>query len=65
MAQTSDRISSIAGRYGTITEDELEALVRGGAASVIANDIRSMAASLRRQDEHKGLRGLLKRIAGK
>jgi type IV pilus biogenesis protein CpaD/CtpE len=64
-AQTSDKISSLAGRYGDITATELLVRCKAGQAEEVAADIRSMAASLRRQDEHKGLRGKLKLVFGR
>lgn len=65
MAQTSDKISSIAGRYAGISNTALKERVatRDGMAEV-AHDIRSMAASLLRQDEVKGLRGLIRKAFG-
>lgn len=62
-SQTSDRISSIAARYANITPARLIGLA-GSDATVeqAASDIRSMAASLIRQDETKGLRGIGKRV---
>jgi hypothetical protein len=65
MTQTSDRVSSIAARYATMTARRLTDL--GSAPDVAANaaaDIRAMAASLLRQDEHKGLRGLFRKVMG-
>jgi type IV pilus biogenesis protein CpaD/CtpE len=64
-AKTSDRVSSLAGRYGDITATELLVRCKAGQSEEIAADIRSMAASLRRQDEHKGLRGKLKLVFGR
>jgi muconolactone delta-isomerase len=61
-AQTSDRISSLAGRYGDITATELLVRCKAGQAEEVAADIRSMAASLRR---HKGLRRLWRRFGGR
>lgn len=66
MARTSDRISSLAAEYIKIDGDHL--LAKTATASlreITADDIRSMAASLLRQDEHRGLRGLLKKVAGR
>lgn len=64
MAQTSDDVSSLAARYMRYTPGQLaiEARSRPEAA---ASDIRRMAASLVRQDERKGLRGLLRRVIGR
>jgi hypothetical protein len=62
MAQTSDRISSMAARYRTMTGmDVVEAGLDPRKADALAKDIRSMAASLQRQDETPGTR-LLKMI---
>lgn len=57
MAQTSDRVSSIAARYADITPEELAALMEPATGPQdVAKDIRTMAASLLRQDEVKGRR---------
>lgn len=63
MAETSDRVSSMAARYRTMTARHVvvAASTDAGAAK-LAEDIRSMAASLARQDETKGLRGFIKRL---
>lgn len=59
MAQTSDRISSMAARYRTMTgADVVEAGLDPRKADQLAKDIRSMAASLQRQDETPGKRFL-------
>jgi hypothetical protein len=61
-AQTSDRVSSIAARYTKITGDTLMGMTaKPSSAAIAANDIRTMAASLLRQDEVKGIRKLLKK----
>lgn len=66
MAQTSDRISSIAARYRKIDGDTLLSLTASNASrDRLAKDIRSMAASLARQDETKGIRGLIRKVLGK
>jgi hypothetical protein len=63
MVQTSDRVSSIAARYASMTARRLgEKLKDPTEAANTAADIRTLAASCLRQDQHKGLRGLLKRI---
>lgn len=63
MAQTSDRVSSIAARHVSITADQLLARTATNAArEELAFQIRSMAASLLRQDEVKGIRKLIKKI---
>jgi hypothetical protein len=65
-AQTSDRISSMAARHRTMTVLRLRALVSDDqSAETLAAEIRSMAASLARQDETKGLRKLWKKVTGK
>lgn len=63
MARTSDKVSSLAARYAGITPDELLLLAASDKArEQTATHIRSMAASLLRQDEQKGLRKLLRRF---
>ena len=57
-SQTSDRVSSLAGRYAGISGNT----VRQMNPDALAADIRSMAASLLRQDEVKGLRGVVRRL---
>lgn len=65
-AQTSDRVSSLAARYATITADRLLSVTASERLrEETAADIRSMAASLMRQDETKGLRGLIRKVIGK
>lgn len=63
--QTGDRVSALAGKYGRIEGPYITAVVERGQADQLAADIRSMAASLRSQDEVKGLRGLWNRVRGK
>lgn len=59
-AQTSDRISSLAGKYQTLTADRLVSLTETEEhRRKTAAEIRSMAASLLRQDETRGLRKLV------
>lgn len=63
MARTSDRVSSIAGRFANIKAETLMALTaKASTAEVLADDIRSMAASLLWQDEYKGLRGFIRKV---
>lgn len=63
MAQTSDRVSSIAGRYANITADQLLGRTATSLCrETMAAELRSMAASLLRQDEVKGFRKLIKKI---
>lgn len=65
MAKTSDRVSSIAARHANILPETVMALAaKQSTATVLASDIRTMAASLLRQDEHKGLRGLIQKVTG-
>lgn len=66
MARTSDRVSSIAARYSNLSNTALrqKCETREGLNEV-AHDIRSMAMSLLRQDEHKGLRGLIRKVTGR
>lgn len=64
-AQTSDRVSSIAARHANMKAETLMALAaKSSTAEILAADIRSMAASLLRQDEVKGIRKLLKIVTG-
>lgn len=65
MAQTSDRISSMAGKYVGMSNEQLGRKVetRDGRNEV-AHDIRAMAASLLRQDEVKGIRKIINRVLG-
>ena len=61
MAQTSDRVSTIAARHIDLTGDRLLALTaKASDREKMAAEIRSMAASCLRQDETKGLRKLFK-----
>lgn len=63
MAQTGDKISSLAGRYANVTADELLALTASdGMRRETAWEIRRMAASLLRQDETKGVRGIIRKV---
>lgn len=63
MAQTSDKISSIAARYIGMSNADLGRKVetREGRNEV-AHDMRAMAASLLRQDEVKGLRKFISKV---
>ena len=63
MAQTSDKISSIAARYIGLSNADLGRKVetREGRNEV-AHDMRAMAASLLRQDEVKGLRKFISKV---
>lgn len=66
MAQTSDRISALAAKYAPLTPDRLRVITSDSHyREATAADIRAMAASLLRQDETKGLRGLVKRVLGR
>lgn len=64
MAKTSDHISSLAASYIGISNTALRKKLEGDGFNEVAHDIRSMAASLLRQDEHRGLRGLLRKAFG-
>jgi len=67
MAQTSDRISSLAAKYAAMTNPAFRAAIKTATPEDInelAHDIRSMAMSLLRQDETKGKRTLMERIFG-
>lgn len=64
MAETS--LSSLASRYAKTTPEMVLALAyKERSREKLAADIRSMAASLLRQDETKGLRGIVKRMLGR
>jgi hypothetical protein len=56
MAQTSDKVSSIAARYVNFRFPIRPVTMH--EANKIESDVRAMAASLLRQDEVKGLRKL-------
>jgi hypothetical protein len=63
MARTSNRISTMAARYAGLTPDNLLSLTATEALrDQTAADVRSMAASLLRQDEVKGLRKLFRKL---
>lgn len=63
MAKTSDRVSSIAARYANLTGARLIGLTATDESAMrSAEDIRSMAASLLRQDETRGIRGLFRKV---
>lgn len=65
MAQTSDKVSSIAARYVNLDPDTLLALTATPASRVsTAADVRSMAASLLRQDEVRGVRKFIRKVLG-
>jgi hypothetical protein len=66
-AQTSDRISAIAARRVKLMPADL-LTATPAECEAIAADVRSMAASLLRQDETKGPRqprGLISRMLGR
>lgn len=64
-AQTSERVSKLAGRYVGITADDLLSLTTTPELRAqTAGDIRSLAASALRQDETRGLRKLLSKVMG-
>jgi hypothetical protein len=53
-ADTGERVASLAGKYGNFTADDLLKLSTSdetGALEAFCHDVRSMAASLRRQNE--------------
>lgn len=65
MAQTSDRISSLAARYAGMSNTKFRQLAENPEdLNALAYDVRSMAASLLRQDEVKGLRKLIRKVVG-
>jgi hypothetical protein len=63
MAETSDRVAAIAGKYADYSLADLDKDT--AHPTQLVRDIRSMAASLLRQDETKGLRWLVKKVRGK
>ncbi len=66
MTQTSDRVSTMAARHTKLTAETLMALAaKPSTAEILASDIRSMAASLLAQDEHRGLRGMIRKVTGR
>lgn len=64
MAQTSDKVSSLAGFYASYTIKKLADDAELDPVQLV-HDIRSMAASLLRQDETKGARRFLAKVFGK
>ena len=65
MAQTSDRVSSLAARYANITPEELYSITSDAVQRrQTAGELRTMAMSLLRQDEVKGLRKLAQKVFG-
>jgi ribonuclease HIII len=65
-AQTSDRVSSIAARYIDVTPLQLMSLTATEKLRErTAAEVRSMAASVLRQDETKGLRKLIRKVTGR
>lgn len=66
MAQTSDRLSAIAAAYLNTTPADIE---RAGSSprlsDKVAADIRSLSASVLRQDEVRGLRKLVSKVLGR
>jgi hypothetical protein len=64
-AQTSDRISSIAARYTDISPETLFGMTATEEGRrETCRDIKSMAASLLRQDEVRGLRKFVRKLVG-
>lgn len=65
MAQTSDRVSSLAARYAGMSNTKFKELAADPeSVNELAYDVRSMAASLLRQDEVKGLRKIFRKAFG-
>lgn len=63
MAQTSDRVSSLAARYAGMSNTKFKDLASSpDGLNELAHDVRSMAASLLRQDEVRGLRKLIRKV---
>jgi hypothetical protein len=66
MAQTSDRISSMAAKYVGMSNEQLGRRVENrDGRNEVAHDIRAMAASLLRQDEVRGIRKLIRKVTGR
>lgn len=64
-AQTSDKISSLAAKYATMTPDRLLSLTATAELRrKTSDDIKSMAASLLRQDEVRGFRKIINKVLG-
>lgn len=61
MAETSNQLSRLAARYMRYTAGQLAVEVRS-RPEALAADIRSMAGSLLRQDETKGLRAMVRKV---
>lgn len=64
MAQTSNEVSALAARYMRYTPGQLAVETRS-RPEALAADIRSLAASALRQDETRGLRGLIRKVIGR
>lgn len=65
MAQTSDQVSRLAARYLSMSTAALQKKVgTADGLNDVAADLRTMAASLLRQDEVKGLRRLIQKVTG-
>lgn len=63
MAQTSDRVSSIAAKYANFSIVHLAAATSSSdKRNELIADIRTLAASALRQDEHRGFRGVITRL---
>lgn len=66
MAQTSERVSSIASRFINLSPDTLLGLTASERLrETTAAEIRAMAASLLRQDEVRGIRKLFRKFTGR
>lgn len=64
MAETSDRVSSIAGRMAKLSPATVRITAADPAQlNAFVKDVRTMAASLLRQDETRGLRRMLLKVA--
>lgn len=62
MAQTSDRVSSIAAKYLQI--ENLGHMISEGFldADEVAADLKTLSGSALRNDEHRGFRGTITRL---
>jgi hypothetical protein len=63
--KTSDKVSKIAARYMSLSSATLMGLTaKPSTCEITAAEIRTLAASCLAQDQHKGLRGLIRKVTG-